>query len=442
MHCDELKKRRLELRKCVPSGSILILSATNVPRNYAANTYPFHQDATFRYYTGLNLPDAALLIDDSGNETLFVAPPDEDDVIWTGAVDSPETLATRCGIENVADYNNLPRFIPTCTHWCAPYDGILQLRLATWLGISPLALKSHASRELSRAIIEQRLVKSDSEIEELEEAIGLTQIMLEAAKCEMIPGRREADVCAALLRPAIAQSRAQSFEPIVTTHGETLHSTTYRHLLNEEDLLLIDCGAESLNGYCADISRTFSIGKWNTAKREIYEAVLKTQKTGIAKTAEKNASQYDVHMAACLELTKSLIEIGLMKGNPNDAVAVGAHALFMPHGIGHALGLDAHDMENFGDDVGYTDGAKRSEQFGLNALRFHRKLRPGFVVTIEPGCYFIPELIDRWQAKRHLSDFICYDTVEKFRDMRGVRIEDDILITPTGSRVLGPGIDK
>jgi Xaa-Pro aminopeptidase len=203
-------------------------------------------------------------------------------------------------------------------------------------------------------------------------------------------------------------------------------------------MVLIDCGAESPNGYCADLTRTFpAMARFSAKKQAIYDAVRRAQIAGIQQTAQPNASQFDVHMSACRALTLALQQIGLMKGNVDDSLVSGAHALFMPHGIGHMLGLDAHDMENFGDDVGYAPGTKRSEQFGLDALRLHRQLEPGFVLTVEPGCYFIPELIDRWKATNHLADFIDYDELEHYRDCRGVRIEDDILITPSGSRVLG-----
>lgn len=438
----DYRQRRKTLRESFAGRDILILSATNVPRNYAANVYPFHQDATFRYYTGLNIPDAAIILSADGRETLFVTKPDADDYIWTGAVDSPDVLAARSGIENVGDYETIERSFDARMAWFTPYDAHLRERLARWLGVSAQAVCDHDEPELCRAIANQRLVKSAEEIAEMESAIALTKEMLAMAQTEMVAGRLESDVLAALLRPAIAAERAQSFEPIVTTHGETLHSTSYRNVLKSQDILLVDCGAESELGYCADITRTFSIGAWDSAKREIYDVVLKMQLAGIAKAGEKGASQYDVHMAACRVLTEDLQALGLMKGDVEESLRAGAHALFMPHGIGHALGLDAHDMENFGDVVGYENGARRSTQFGLNALRFARQLKPGYVVTVEPGCYFIPALIEKWRSEHHLEQFICYEKVAKYNDMRGIRIEDDVVITDDGCRVLGPGIEK
>ena len=431
-------QRRKELRQSAPAGKILILSASNVPRNYAANVYDFHQDATFRYYTGLNLPDLALFIDENGIETLYVTTPDPDDVIWTGAVPSPRELADQAGVANVAEYADLQNVVDSHTHFIAPYDYQLMIRLATWLGVHPYELKLMGSRDLGRAIIAQRSHKDDEEVAELEEAIFLTRRMLSSAQAAIEPGRLESDVMSALIAPALAKERLQAFSPIVTTHGETLHNTVFCHRIEPDDMVLIDCGAESPNGYCADITRTFpALHRFSAKKQAIYDAVRSAQIAGIRETARPGASQYDVHIAACRALTVALQNIGLMKGSVDDSVAAGAHALFMPHGIGHMLGLDAHDMENFGDDVGYAPGTKRSDQFGLDALRLHRTLEPGFVLTVEPGCYFIPELIDRWQAANHLADYINYKELEHYRDCRGVRIEDDILITTNGSRVLG-----
>ena len=434
--------RRRKLRATAPDGDILILSATLVPRNYAAEIYPFHQDATFRYFTGLQEPDAALWIAADGTETLFVTAPDPDDVIWTGPVPSAEELAARAGIANVGSYADLARFVTPSTHWIAPHDGHLAIRLASWLGIAPSELAARASRGLGRAIIDLRSHKDAAEIAEMEEAIGLTREMLDSARRAIAPGRRESDVLAALLQPLLACERAQSFNAIVTTHGETLHNTSYGHELRRDDMLLVDCGAESRLGYCADITRTYPVTAFSERQKSLYDAVLRAQHAGIATAGRPGASQLDVHLAACRALTEALQDIGLMRGNIDDSVACGAHALFMPHGIGHMLGLDAHDMENYGDDVGYAPGTSRSTQFGLDALRLHRRLEPGFVVTVEPGCYFIPELIDRWAATKHCADFIDYAELEKYRDARGIRIEDDVLVTADGCRVLGPGIDK
>lgn len=439
LNTETFVARRRALRQRVEGGAILLLSATYVPRNYPAEVYPFHQDSTFRYYTGLNaLADAALLIEEDGRETLFCTTPDPDDVIWTGPVPSNEAISAHAGIGRWADIACLAASLPRHIHFIKPYDGHLAIRLSGWLGMSAEALAHHESVALRRAVIAQRSYKTADEVAELEDAVRLTKRMLAEAEKVNLEGMRESDVLAALMGPAIALERAQAFEPIVTVHGETLHNRGYGGMLTKGRMLVIDCGAESPNGYCADLTRSFAVhGVWDQRQRDIYQAVALAQKAGIAETARCGASQYDVHRVACRALAESLAQLGLMKGDLDAAVQAGAHALFMPHGIGHMLGLDAHDMENFGDDVGYAEGSVRSTQFGLNALRLARRLEPGFVVTVEPGCYFISELIDRWKARRHLDHFICYDAVEKFRDFGGIRIEDDVLITETGSRVIG-----
>lgn len=437
------KKRRQELRAKIPTGNILILSALWVPRNYPASTYAFHQDATFRYYTGLAKSDCALFIDENGKETLYLTTPDPEDVIWTGSKSGGLEMAAKSEIENVCDYAQLARCFSGETHWLEPYDFQLKLRLCQWLGISVAELSSRASRCLLNAVIDQRSHKDADEVAQLESAIALTRRMLNHAQAAIEPGLLESDILAALVSPAVAKERQQSFLPIVTTHGEIMHNTSYAHELHAGDMVLIDCGAESRDGYCADITRTYPVSGWFSPQQKgIYDAVMAAQCAGIAMTAKEGASQFDVHMAACRALTEALQGMGLMKGDLEASLSFGAHALFMPHGIGHMLGLDAHDMENLGDAVGYAPGTARSSQFGLHALRLHRRLEPGYVVTVEPGCYFIPELIDRWHAERRLEEFICYDQVEKFRNARGIRIEDDVLITLTGSKVLGPGIAK
>ena len=435
--------RRSMLRASAPAGKILILSASFVPRNYPAEIYPFHQDATFRYFTGLNIPDAALVIDETGKETLFLTIPDPDDVIWTGKVPTPEELAASAGIANYDDYSKLSEVVDRNTLFITPYDWQLKTRLAQWLHVGVSELSSLASRELGQAIIALRSIKDDEEIEEIEYAIAVTKEMLALGQKAILPGVKEADVLAPMMSKVVQTECDLSFNPIVTVHGEILHNQSYDHVIEKDSTIVIDIGAESPRGYCADITRTYSAaGKFSDRKLFLYNAVLKAQLSGIEKTKSVGVSMFDVHMEACRTLTRELQSIGLMKGDIEESLAAGAHALFMPHGIGHMLGMDAHDMENYGDDVGYAPGTKRSTQFGLNALRLHKKLEPGFVITVEPGCYFIPELIDRWSAQKHLDAFICYDELEKYRDFRGIRIEDDVLITPTGSRVLGTAIPK
>jgi Xaa-Pro aminopeptidase len=266
--------------------------------------------------------------------------------------------------------------------------------------------------------------------------------MFRAAMAATRPELTEAAIAAELMKPAIAANRQLAFQPIVTVRGEVLHNESYANTLSAADMMVIDSGAESERWYASDITRSFPVnGRFEPAQRDIYEVVLAAQLAAIT-TASPGVTNRDVHLVAARTITSGLIDVGLMKGDAAAAVEAGAHALFFPHGIGHMLGLDVHDMEDLGDEVGYPEGESRSTQFGLNALRLARRLEPGFVVTIEPGVYFIPALIDRWRAEGRHADFIRYDKVQAFRGFGGIRIEDDVLITDSGSRVLGPGIPK
>jgi Xaa-Pro aminopeptidase len=266
--------------------------------------------------------------------------------------------------------------------------------------------------------------------------------MYRAAMTETAAGRTEAEIAAILQAPAIARDREQSFGPIVSVRGEVLHNEKYVNTLADGDLLLIDSGAESPRGYASDITRTFPVsGRFSLQQREVYEVVLQAQADAI-NAAAPGVNNRDLHLIAARTIAEGLKEIGLMRGDSGAAVEAGAHAMFFPHGLGHMLGLDAHDMEDLGDIVGYPEGEPRSSQFGLAYLRLARELEPGWVITMEPGIYFIPALIDRWRGEDLHSEFIDYDRVERYRSFGGVRIEDDILITSDGCRVLGPGIPK
>ena len=445
MNTKTYQERRTLLRKNTEQGNIILLSSNFVPRNYAANTYPFHQESSFLYYTGLMCSGAALWIDEHGAETLFYEPEDPDDVIWTGPRPSPEDLAAQSGIARCLPITELKGHIRSSkrVHFLPPFDFQHKVQLQSLLELPVGELCSHASTSLVRAVIAQRSVKSAEEIAELEEAIGVTKLMLKNAQSVIAPGKLETEIAAALVLPAQARNRQQSFAPIVTIHGETLHNEPQSRPVAAGDILLIDCGCESPLGYCADITRSYPVsGKFSSKQQAIYDIVLEAQRRAIEESAKPQASQRDLHFAASTAITEGLKSVGLMKGNVSDAVQNGAHALFMPHGIGHMLGIDVHDMENLGDEVGYEIGEKRSTQFGLNALRLAKELRPGFVFTVEPGIYFIPELIRRWEADQHLAEFICYDKLAEYLDFGGIRIEDDVVKTETGSRVLGPGIEK
>ena len=309
-------------------------------------------------------------------------------------------------------------------------------------GVDPREVAAQTSIELVRAVVAQRSIKAEDEIAEIEDALGVTALMYRATMRAAGPGLIEAQVAAAHQVEAIASGRQQAFSPIVTVRGEVLHNTSQANTLEDGQLLLVDSGAESPGFYASDITRTMPVsGRFSQQQREVYEVVLAANMAAIG-AAGPGTSNRDLHLLAARTIASGLKDIGLMQGDVDAAVEAGAHALFFVHGLGHMMGLDVHDMEDLGDAVGYEVGEERSTQFGLAYLRLARKLEPGFVFTIEPGIYFIPALIDRWREDGMHRDFINYDRLEAYRSFGGIRIEDDVLITDSGSRVLGPPIPK
>ncbi len=443
------KGRRNRIRKAAGDGVILWLGHVLQPRNYLANTYPFRQNSNFLYYTGLAEPDLALLsYPEEDSDVLFSRPATMDDVVWSGAGLDRLGLARRAGIETVEHINRLGVYLAKAAgrkqkiHYLPPYQPSAVLRLAELLVVDFTEAVAGASERLVEEVVRQRSVKTDMEIAEIEDALEVTAAMYETALGRTRPGLREHDIAGAIQGVALARNREQAFNPIVTVRGEVLHNHCYDNLLAEGKLLLVDAGAESPGFYASDITRTFPVsGRFNPAQKEIYETVLRMQ-LGAIEMMRPGVPYRDVHIQACRILFEGLKAVGLAKGDTEEAVAAGAHSLFFPHGLGHMLGLDVHDMEDLGDIVGYPKGEKRSEQFGLKFLRFSRELEPGFVLTVEPGIYFIPALMERWQQERSHEDFICYDKLASFREFGGIRIEDDVLVTENGALVLGKGIPK
>jgi Xaa-Pro aminopeptidase len=440
--------RRRQLREAVHDGEILLLGNLPISRNYADAHLPFRQDSNFLYFTGISQVELGLVIGEDGSETLFGPAAHPDDLVWFGARPSLGELAEGAGVASCGSPDDLSARLQSvlgrggAVHYLPPYRADRVLQLAALLGVSPAAVRPGASPALVREVVAQRSIKSDAEVAEIEDALTVTAEMYRAALAVAKPGVTEAAVVAALQAPAMARERQLSFTPIVTIRGEVLHNEGYGNPLEAGNLLLIDSGAESPLGYAGDITRTFPVtGRFAPEQRDIYEVVLGAQLAAIA-AASPETTNREVHLVAARTIASGLREVGLMRGNVDEAVAAGAHALFFPHGIGHMLGLDVHDMEDLGDAVGYPDGEARSTQFGLNFLRLAKRLEPGFVITVEPGVYFIPALIDRWRREGRHAEFIRYDRVQAFRSFGGVRIEDDVLITGDGSRVLGPGIPK
>lgn len=441
--------RRRDLAERVGDGLVLLLGNDAVPMNYAANTYRFHQDGSFLYYAGLDDPGLALVLDaETGEATLFGHDPTMEDVIWEGPLVPLTERAAAAGItqtrapEKLAKALKKARKAGRTVHVLPPYRGDQKLKLGRLLKADPYEIAP--SEALVEAVVAQRLVKTPEEVDALDRAVGIAAEMHRAAMRMAHPGRTEWEVAGAAEGVALAHGGYLSFPPIVSRRGEVLHNHPTDYVLQEGDLVLVDAGAHApYTRYASDITRTSPVGgRFSERQRALYEVVLEAQHAAIA-ACRPGLPYRDVHLLSARVITGGLMRLGLMKGDAEEAVAAGAHALFYPHGLGHALGLDVHDMEGLGEDrVGYGGEFERSEQFGLAYLRFARRLAVGHVLTVEPGVYLISPLIDQWKAEQRHADFIDYDAVEGWRGLGGIRIEDNVVITESGARVLGPGIPK
>lgn len=414
-------------------------------RNYPANPYlPFRQDSHFLYYVGLNSPDMAALSFPDGREILFGHPVDMDTIVWEGPQSSLEEQAKLAEVSSVRDIRELPSVLQTLGEflYLPIYQPATLLQLSSWLGISPETCRRGASSVLASAVVEQRLIKSPEEIAEIESALSLTATIFDEAMARTRPGMAFSSLLGILYQRVRERLWDFSFNPILTQHGEILHTHEYQGTMEEGRLLLLDMGVETNKGYASDITRVWPIsGKFSSKQREIYDVVLHAQQQAI-NTIRPGVPYREVHHVAALTIAEDLTRLGLMKGDPQEAVAVGAHALFFPHGVGHMMGLDVHDMEDLGDRVGYETGATRNPQFGLNFLRLARPLQAGFVVTVEPGIYFIPALFHLWKQENRHASFLDYAKIETYLDFGGIRIEDDVHVTEHGRKVLGEPISK
>lgn len=444
------EKRRNTLRKRVGSGIIVLLGNGESPMNYVANPYHFRQDSHFLYFFGLDLPGFAGLLDvDENKDYLFADDFTIDDIIWTGPQPTVKALAARAGVKAIGKAMELETTVARGlqmgrrVHFLPPYRPDNALRLSRLTGIQPDSLKPYRSIELIKAIVEQRSVKSREEVAEIEKALGICRDMYLQAMKMARPGIYEYEIVGKIEGIVGSHGSHMAFPTILTIHGETLHNHWHGNRLKAGNLLVIDSGCESPEHYASDITRTLPIGNgFSEKQKEIYEIVLEGQLLAI-REAKPGKTYREVHLRVAELMANGLKDLGLMKGDIRAAVREGAHALFFPHGLGHMLGLDVHDMEDIGEDfVGYDSQVRRSDQFGLAYLRLARKLRPGYVFTVEPGIYFIPALIDMWKSEKKFTQYINYQKLESYRQFGGIRIEDDILITPRGSRVLGKPIPK
>lgn len=433
------------LKQKMGSGLILIFGNNEAPSNYPNNAYKFRQDSSFLYYFGQQRDGLVGVIDvDADNEYLIGNDIDIEDIIWTGFVPSIHDLAAEVGVCNTAPMAQLEKMVASAKangqeiHFLPPYRHDIMIQIGDLMGIHPLQTRNAASVKLIKAVVDMRAVKSQEEIEEIERAMAIGYDMHTAAMKACKPGVTEKEVAGIMEGICTSRGCKVSFLSILTMHGEIFHGDPSLNPLEAGRLMLCDAGAETVNNYCSDNTRVTPIsGKFTQKQKEIYSIVEACHDLVIEK-ARPNLKWMDMHLDVCCLMTDRLKEIGLMKGDTEEAVQAGAHAMFLQHGLGHMMGMDVHDMEGLGQVyVGFDDEVRPSTQFGTDCLRCGRRVQPGWVLTDEPGIYFIPALIDKWKAEKKFTEFINYDLLESYRDFGGIRIEDDILITNDGCRVLG-----
>ena len=443
---ETYERRRARLKSDLGSGLLLFLGNDEAPMNYADNTYRYRQDSTFLYFFGLDYAGLAAVIDiDEDREIVFGNDLTIDDIVWTGAMPS---LKDNCAAVSIADsrpmaglksYLDKARSKGQTIRFLPPYRGDHHVWLWELLGIEPKSQADMASFEFIKAVVDQRNHKDDEELRQIEEAVDLSTRMHLAAYGMVRPGLHEAEVAAVVEQVCCSRPGCMlAFPTIATVQGQVLHNHGFIHELREGDIFLLDAGAENAAHYAGDLSSAMPVGERFTDRQAaVYEIHLRSFRAAVDKL-KPGVPFREAHIAAATEIARGMKELGLMKGDPAEAAEAGAYALFFPCGLGHMMGLDVHDMENLGEQyVGYADGMQKSTQFGFKSLRLARPLEPGFVFTFEPGIYFIPELMDRWQAEHRFEDFICYDRLGPWRSFTGLRNELNYVITPDGARQLG-----
>ena len=443
-------ERRTRLKKELQTGILLFLGNDLSPMNYPENTYPYRQDSTFLYFWGINLPGLAAIIDiDENQEILFGRDSTLHDMVWTGPQPSLNHFCLKSGLKDSAALGQLESVLKSALeknrriHFLPQYRPENLIKVQALLGIAPSFVNNFASNAFIKAVVDQRSIKSGEEVEQIESALDITyEIHLLAMKMSQ-PGTSEREVVGAMMGLVEASGASPAFSFIFSVDGQVLHNPHHQNVMQDGDIIINDSGVETSMHYASDITRTFPVGgKFTQKQKEIYAVVLDAQLKAI-ETMKPGMEYRKVHNLACCQIAAGLMALGLMRGDVDEAVAAGAHALFMPAGLGHMIGLDVHDMEDLGEDyVGYTDTIRRSSQFGTSHLRLARALEPGFVVTVEPGIYFIPELIDQWKEQGKFTNFIDYKKLENYRDFGGIRIEDNVLVHDGGRRVLGKPIAK
>jgi Xaa-Pro aminopeptidase len=443
-------RRREELRKKMKSGLALFIGNVEAPMNYPDNTYHFRQDSDFLYFFGLDISGLAGVMDfDSGKDRIFGNDFDMDDIIWMGPQSTVRELAFKCGVTDILPMSKLEVVIRDAidkkrkVHFLPPYRGETKMTLGSLLKENPCQMKTLASLDLIKAVISMRSIKEKIEIEEIEKALEIAFEMHVTSMKMCKPGIKEQEIFGAIEGIALAKGGGTSFPIILSINGQTLHNHQHGNILKKGKMMVTDAGAETNLHYSSDITRTTPVGgKFSTLQKDIYEIVLKAN-TDAINAAKPGISNRELHFMASRIIASGMKSLGLMKGDTDEAVNKGAHALFMPHGLGHMMGLDVHDMEALGENyIGYNDEVKRSDQFGLAFLRFALPYKPGHVFTVEPGIYFIPELINLWKSEAKFKQFINYSKLADYMSIGGIRIEDNVLITEKGHKLLGKPIPK
>lgn len=437
-------QRRETLRGKLKSGIVVMMGNTEIASNYPANGFAFRQDSSFLYFFGLNHADYCGVMDiDAATDCIYGDDYSLDSIIWMGNVPTVKEQATEVGVAATGTLNELASVVATAikqgrrVHFLPPYRAETVLQLSKLLGLNPDSVKAHVSEELITAVVSMREIKEQVEIDEMIRACHIGYEMHNAAMRNCRVGGTEREIAGIIEGIAKQRGAGVSFHNIVSQHGETLHNHDHSGTLEDGRLLLVDAGAESVMNYCSDFTRTFPVnGKFNTEQRDIYEIVRTAYEKGIS-LVKPGTMFKEVHLAAAKVIAEGLIDLGFMKGNAEDAVANGAHAMFFPTGLGHQIGLDVHDMEGLGENyVGYNYEVSRSAQFGLGNLRMAKTLQAGHVVTVEPGIYFVPQLVETWAAQNINSNFINFDKVRGMFHFGGIRIEDCVLATKTGHQIL------
>lgn len=443
-------QRRKELKEQLGSGLALFIGNDESPMNYPANPYHFRQDSSFLYFFGLDSPGLAAVVDvEESKDIIFGDDVTIEDIIWMGDQPLLKDRALEVGVEETAPSKALADTLLKAVrkgrkvHFLPPYRFETVTKLSTLLGIKTNQVKDYISQALIKAVVAQRSIKILEEIAEMEKALDISYEMYNTAMKMAKSGVYEREIVGRMEGIALSAGSHTAFPTILSIDGQTLHNHYHGNMLEKGRLVVCDSGAESPMHYASDITRTIPVdGEFTERQKEIYEIVLKTNQTSI-ESIKPGVNYREIHIQAAKTIASGLKDIGLIKGDVDEAVKNGVHAMFFPHGLGHQIGLDVHDMEDLGENfVGYDEKYRRSDQFGLAYLRFARELEQGLVLTVEPGIYFIPALIDKWRAENKFPEFIDYDKADTYKDFGGIRIEDNVLVTRDGSRVLGKPIPK